>query len=101
MRVGASSYCRRIRHRRRVTNVRDDRILESKFWRTSFEERRCLVPASSFCEPNGDVKPATWHGSRSPARRAATVCVSGDLAAIHRAGEESLAPRSTLKRIRS
>jgi putative SOS response-associated peptidase YedK len=23
--------------------------------------RRCLVPASSFCEPNGDVKPATWH----------------------------------------
>jgi putative SOS response-associated peptidase YedK len=46
---------------RRVTNVRDDRILESKFWRTSFEERRCLVPASSFCEPNGDVKPATWH----------------------------------------
>jgi putative SOS response-associated peptidase YedK len=46
---------------RRVTNVRDDRILESNFWRTSFEERRCLVPASSFCEPNGDVKPATWH----------------------------------------
>jgi putative SOS response-associated peptidase YedK len=46
---------------RRVTNVRDDRVLESKFWRTSFEERRCLVPASSFCEPNGDVKPATWH----------------------------------------
>jgi putative SOS response-associated peptidase YedK len=46
---------------RRVTNVRDDKILESKFWRGSFEERRCLVPASSFCEPNGDVKPATWH----------------------------------------
>jgi len=22
---------------------------------------RCLVPASSFCEPNGDVMPATWH----------------------------------------
>ena len=22
---------------------------------------RCPVPASSFCEPNGDVKPATWH----------------------------------------
>lgn len=46
---------------RRVTNVRDDKILESRFWRGSFEERRCLVPASSFCEPNGDVKPATWH----------------------------------------
>ena len=46
---------------KRVTNVRDDKILESKFWRGSFEERRCLVPATSFCEPNGDVKPATWH----------------------------------------
>ena len=33
----------------------------SKCWRGSFEERRCLVPATSFCEPNGDVKPATWH----------------------------------------
>jgi len=42
---------------RRVTNVR----VTSAFWRGSFEERRCLVPASSFCEPNGDVKPATWH----------------------------------------
>ena len=46
---------------RRVTNVRDDKIMESRFWRGSFEERRCLVPAASFCEPNGDVKPATWH----------------------------------------
>ncbi len=46
---------------RRVTNVRDDKILASRFWCSSFEERRCLVPASSFCEPNGDVKPATWH----------------------------------------
>ena len=31
---------------RRVTNVRDDKILESRFWRGSFEERRCLVPAT-------------------------------------------------------
>src|SRR5262245_48467675 len=46
---------------KRVTNVRDDKVLASKFWRGSFEERRCLVPATSFCEPNGDVKPATWH----------------------------------------
>ena len=46
---------------RRVTNVRDDKILESRFWRGSFEERRCLLPASSFCEPNGDVKPVTCH----------------------------------------
>jgi putative SOS response-associated peptidase YedK len=46
---------------RRVTNVRDDKILSSKFWVTAFEQRRCLVPATSFCEPNGDLKPATWH----------------------------------------
>jgi putative SOS response-associated peptidase YedK len=45
---------------RRVTNVRDDKILTSKFWRPSFEQRRCLVPASSYCEPKG-VKPAVWH----------------------------------------
>jgi putative SOS response-associated peptidase YedK len=46
---------------RRVTNVRDDTLRTSPFWRSSFEERRCLVPATSFCEPNGNVKPATWH----------------------------------------
>jgi putative SOS response-associated peptidase YedK len=45
---------------KRVTNIRDDKVT-SAFWRDSFEQRRCLVPASSFCEPNGDVKPATWH----------------------------------------
>lgn len=45
---------------RRVTNVRDDKILQSPFWRTSFEQRRCLVSASSYCEPKGE-KPATWH----------------------------------------
>lgn len=36
---------------RRVVNVRDDKIQSSKFWRGSFEERRCIVPASSYCEP--------------------------------------------------
>ena len=45
---------------RRVTNVRDDKILASPFWRTSFEQRRFLVPASSYFEPKGE-KPATWH----------------------------------------
>jgi putative SOS response-associated peptidase YedK len=45
---------------RRVSNVRDDKVLRSSFWRQSFEERRCLVPASSYCEPKGE-KPATWH----------------------------------------
>jgi len=45
---------------RRVTNVRDDKIRSSSFWKGSFEERRCLVPASSFAEPKG-LKPAVWH----------------------------------------
>ena len=44
---------------KRVTNIRDDKA-QSKFWRPSFEQRRCLVPASSYCEPKGE-KPATWH----------------------------------------
>ena len=45
---------------KRVTNVRDDKILTSTFWKGSFEERRCLVPASSYCEPNG-ATPAVWN----------------------------------------
>ena len=44
---------------RRVTNVRDDKVLTSGFWKSSLEERRCLVPVSSYCEPNGE-KPAKW-----------------------------------------
>ena len=39
----------------------DDQIQTNPFWRESFRQRRCLVPAGAFCEPNGDVKPATWH----------------------------------------
>ena len=45
---------------RRVSNTRDDK-LSSRFWKPSFEQRRCLVPATSFCEPRDGVKPATWH----------------------------------------
>ena len=44
---------------KRVTNVRDDK-LESRFWATSFRERRCLVPVTSFAEPKGR-SPAIWH----------------------------------------
>lgn len=46
---------------KRVTNTRDDKARTSPFWRSSFKSRRCLVPASSFCEPHDDVRPATWH----------------------------------------
>ena len=46
---------------RRVTNTRDDRALTSPFWNASVRQRRCLVPASSFCEPHGSRTPVTWH----------------------------------------
>jgi putative SOS response-associated peptidase YedK len=45
---------------RRVVNTRDDQVRSNPFWRTSFVARRCLVPATSYAEPQG-VKPATWH----------------------------------------
>jgi putative SOS response-associated peptidase YedK len=45
---------------RRVTNTRDDKM-QSGFWRDSVRQRRCLVPVTSFCEPDGDLKPATWN----------------------------------------
>jgi putative SOS response-associated peptidase YedK len=40
--------------------MRDDKILTSRCWTPSFQQRRCLVPASSYCEPDSD-KPAKWH----------------------------------------
>jgi putative SOS response-associated peptidase YedK len=46
---------------RPITNTRDDQVRTNPFWRDSFRQRRCLVLASSFCEPNGDMKPATWN----------------------------------------
>ncbi len=45
---------------RRVTNTRDDKV-DSRFWRASFERRRCLVPATAFAEPHDNRTPATWH----------------------------------------
>src|SRR5262245_1025459 len=44
---------------KRVTNARDDKV-DTKFWKDSFESRRCLVPATAFCEPD-EGKPARWH----------------------------------------
>jgi putative SOS response-associated peptidase YedK len=46
-----------------VNNARDDKIRTSRFWQKSFEERRCLIPATSFCEAKGH-NPATyiWFG---------------------------------------
>lgn len=33
-----------------VNNTRDDKARTSRFWQSSFEERRCLIPATSFAE---------------------------------------------------
>lgn len=46
-----------------VTNARQDKLLSSPFWKQSFLERRCLVPASAFCEMKGR-RPAVhvWFG---------------------------------------
>jgi len=45
---------------KRVTNARDEKVMTSSFWKGSFAERRCLVPATSFAEPKGS-RPAVWH----------------------------------------
>ena len=46
-----------------INNARDDKVATSRFWRDSFEARRCLVPATAFCEAKGR-KAATyfWFG---------------------------------------
>lgn len=43
-----------------VTNARDNKVIASSFWKPSFHQRRCLVPATSFAEPKGK-QPAIWH----------------------------------------
>lgn len=45
---------------KRVTNTRDDKAA-TRFWKASLAQRRCLVPATSFCEPHDGRKPASWH----------------------------------------
>lgn len=47
---------------RPVTNARDDN-LGSRFWKASFEKRRCLVPLTQWAEPQGEdgKKTRTWY----------------------------------------
>lgn len=45
---------------KRVSNVRDDTAREKWFWRESYERRRCLVPATSYLDPDSN-KPVAWH----------------------------------------
>ena len=44
-----------------VNNARTDK-LDSAFWRSSFERRRCLIPVSAFAEAEGakGAKTRTW-----------------------------------------
>ena len=53
-----------------VNNARDYKLRSSSFWKSSFIERRCLIPASSFCEAKGR-NPATyvWFGVTGEAAR--------------------------------
>ncbi len=44
-----------------VTNARDDKIQSSPFWKSSFQERRCLIPASSFAEYHPTEKNEKGH----------------------------------------
>lgn len=44
---------------KRVVNTRDDKM-KSPFWKQSLDQRRCLVPVTSFAESDGG-KPAKWH----------------------------------------
>jgi putative SOS response-associated peptidase YedK len=55
-----------------VNNARDDKLRSSPFWKSSFIERRCLIPASSFCEAKGRA-PATyvWFGVKGDGDRPA------------------------------
>jgi len=53
-----------------VNNARDDKLRTSRFWKSSFLERRCLIPATSFCEAKGR-NPATyvWFGVKGDGPR--------------------------------
>lgn len=55
-----------------VNNARDDKLRSSRFWTKSFEDRRCLIPATSFCEAKGR-NPATyvWFGVTGAGERPA------------------------------
>lgn len=44
-------------------NARDYKVAKNALWRSSFHQRRCLIPATAFNETKGE-KPATdyWYG---------------------------------------
>ena len=44
-----------------VNNTRDDKVMSSGFWKSSFIERRCLIPATSFAEYHPTVRDEKGH----------------------------------------
>ena len=44
-----------------INNCRGDNVKESVFWKPSFKDRRCLVPASKFSEYHPHVKNEKGH----------------------------------------
>ena len=44
-----------------VNNCRDDKARTSRFWASSFSERRCLIPATGFAEYHPENRDANGH----------------------------------------
>lgn len=61
-----------------VSNARCENIQTSSFWRESFRKRRCLVPATAYCELKGH-SPATylWFGVNSQSNQMAPFAFAG------------------------
>jgi putative SOS response-associated peptidase YedK len=46
-----------------VNNARDDKLRIYPIWKDSFRERRCLIPVTQWCEPEGEDRrnTRTWY----------------------------------------
>lgn len=46
-----------------VNNARDDRLRTYPIWRDAFRDRRCLIPVTQWCEPEGKDRQntRTWY----------------------------------------
>jgi putative SOS response-associated peptidase YedK len=78
---------------KRVTITRDNKV-STKFWKDSFVTRRCLVPATAFCEPD-EAKPARWHwfALKDDVRTTAAVLLRRHLSAVEGSHQEKRSQR--------
>src|SRR3954451_14193411 len=51
------SWCADPKAGRKMTNARAETVATKPAFRSAFKARRCLIPATSFCEPRDKV----WH----------------------------------------